>query len=165
MHLKKSFTKWWPSCLGLSVLSSRWVSRCYLDLPLSFIWSLRADSRFVSSQWETALLRNDVSHWSGTSVELALGPFGIKGNGVVFRTLCVAYRSQLPPDECIVREKNCHRCTKWYDNMRRCMAVCLVAWWFTQYALPNLNKLTLNVQGPNYSKASSIINIIVTDAL
>ena len=32
----------------------------------------RADSRFVSSQWETVLLCNDVSHWLGTSQESAL---------------------------------------------------------------------------------------------
>ena len=30
---------------------------------------IRADSRFVPSQWETALLCNDVSHWLGTSLE------------------------------------------------------------------------------------------------
>ena len=34
----------------------------------------RADSRFVPSQWETALLCNDVSHWLGTILESALGP-------------------------------------------------------------------------------------------
>ena len=32
----------------------------------------RADSRFAPSQWETALLCNDVSHWLGTSLESAL---------------------------------------------------------------------------------------------
>ena len=32
----------------------------------------RADSRFASSQWETALLCNDVSHWLGASLESAL---------------------------------------------------------------------------------------------
>ena len=29
----------------------------------------RANSRFAPSQWETALLCNDVSHWSGVSLE------------------------------------------------------------------------------------------------
>ena len=33
---------------------------------------IRADSRFVPSQWETALLCNDVSHWLGASLESAL---------------------------------------------------------------------------------------------
>ena len=33
----------------------------------------RADSRFAPSQWETALLCNDVSHWLGTNLESALG--------------------------------------------------------------------------------------------
>ena len=33
----------------------------------------RADSRFAPSQWETALLCNDVSHWLGAYIESALG--------------------------------------------------------------------------------------------
>ena len=32
----------------------------------------RADSRLAPSQWETALLCNDVSHWLGASLESAL---------------------------------------------------------------------------------------------
>ena len=32
----------------------------------------RADSRFVPSQWEMALLCNDVSHWLSANLELAL---------------------------------------------------------------------------------------------
>ena len=32
----------------------------------------RADSRLAPSQWETALLCNDVSHWLGSSLESAL---------------------------------------------------------------------------------------------
>ena len=32
----------------------------------------RADSRFAPSQWEMALLCNDVSHWLGTSLEAVL---------------------------------------------------------------------------------------------
>ena len=35
---------------------------------------LRSDSRFALSQWETALLCNDVSHWLGASLESALWP-------------------------------------------------------------------------------------------
>ena len=34
--------------------------------------SFRADSMFAPSQWETALLSNDVSHWLGTNLESAL---------------------------------------------------------------------------------------------
>ena len=33
---------------------------------------LRANSRFASSQWETALLCNDVSHWLDANIESAL---------------------------------------------------------------------------------------------
>ena len=39
---------------------------------LLFITLIRADSRFAPSQWETALLCNDVSHWRGASLEWAL---------------------------------------------------------------------------------------------
>ena len=35
----------------------------------------RADSRFAPSQWETALLCNDVSHWLGANLESALPIF------------------------------------------------------------------------------------------
>ena len=35
----------------------------------------RAESRFAPSQWETALLCNDVSHWLGSNLESALFPF------------------------------------------------------------------------------------------
>ena len=34
--------------------------------------SSRADSRFAPSQWETALLSNDVFHWLGANLESAL---------------------------------------------------------------------------------------------
>ena len=33
----------------------------------------RADSRLAPSQWETALLCNNISHWLGTNLESALG--------------------------------------------------------------------------------------------
>ena len=35
-------------------------------------WGYRADSRFAPSQWEMALLCNDVSHWLGASIESPL---------------------------------------------------------------------------------------------
>ena len=40
---------------------------------------IRADSRFVPCQWETALLCNDVSHWLGASLESTLRHSGICG--------------------------------------------------------------------------------------
>ena len=39
---------------------------------VSMMTWFRADSRFAPSQWETALLCNDVSHWLCTSLESAL---------------------------------------------------------------------------------------------
>ena len=38
----------------------------------------RADIRFASSQWETALLCNDVSHWLGVNLESALRLLGCR---------------------------------------------------------------------------------------
>ena len=43
-----------------------------LSITMKYIIILRADSRFAPSQWETALLCNDVSHWLGASLESAL---------------------------------------------------------------------------------------------
>ena len=41
-------------------------------LRRTFAWQHRADSRFASSQWETALLCNDVSHWLDADLKSAL---------------------------------------------------------------------------------------------
>ena len=38
-----------------------------------FDMGIRANSRFTPSQWETALLCNDVSHWLGASLESSPG--------------------------------------------------------------------------------------------
>ena len=40
-----------------------------------WLWQCRADCRFAPSQWETALLCNDVFHWLGASLESALQCF------------------------------------------------------------------------------------------
>ena len=62
-----------------------WISlgKCQRDMPLLLniyelqLWSCpsiwcRANSRFAPSQWETALLCNDVSHWLDASLESAM---------------------------------------------------------------------------------------------
>ena len=41
---------------------------CYLSVH----FELRADTRFALSQWEKALLCNNVSHWLGANQESAL---------------------------------------------------------------------------------------------
>ena len=46
-----------------------WVSTIVVD---DIVVVCRADSRSVPSQWETALLCNDVSHWLDASLESAL---------------------------------------------------------------------------------------------
>ena len=49
------------------------LSKGFCGVHLRAIWQLvRADSRFAPSQWETALLCNDVSHWLGANLESAL---------------------------------------------------------------------------------------------
>ena len=59
----------------------RWsLSRCHGEVPSSerqcegvYTYRLyRAKSTFAPSQWETALLCNDVSHWLSTNLESAL---------------------------------------------------------------------------------------------
>ena len=47
-----------------------WCCLCHRSERINMI--LRADSRFAQSQWETAFLGNDVSHWLGASPELVL---------------------------------------------------------------------------------------------
>ena len=63
--------------LGLNVLM-RTTTGCTLtifsqyDVNGTGWYRCRADSRFAPSQWETALLCNDVSHWLGANLESAL---------------------------------------------------------------------------------------------
>ena len=66
-ELKLLSAECWPFCCGLNVISSQ--SGVLSKPPEDMI---RPDSRFAPSQWETALLCNDVSHWLGASLESAL---------------------------------------------------------------------------------------------
>ena len=52
-----------------SVTESEMNMSCLNPRPVHWF---RADSRFAPSQWETALLCNEVSHWLGASPESAL---------------------------------------------------------------------------------------------
>ena len=61
--------------LVIKVARSSSVSMLETGSSGSVVWHLhhyRADSRFAPSQWETALLCNDVSDWLGASLESAL---------------------------------------------------------------------------------------------
>ena len=51
--------------------SVTWIAYQYSSI-FRYWMIYRADSRFVSSQWETALPCNDASYWLGTSLESAL---------------------------------------------------------------------------------------------
>ena len=57
VHHQSSFNMGWTSCYAA----------CNEYKTIT-----RADSRFAPSQWETALLCNDISHWLGANLESAL---------------------------------------------------------------------------------------------
>ena len=50
----------WPKCVDVWLQNTSLKNTRY-----------RADSKFVPSQWETALLCNNISHWLGASLESA----------------------------------------------------------------------------------------------
>ena len=65
------------------------------DFLLAVLWyachlhnMTRADSKFAPSQWETALLCNDVSHWLGANLESALYDSSWCDNIVAFKWSC-----------------------------------------------------------------------------
>ena len=66
----------WPRSMSPhGITRPQWVNSLRHGDSYMHEWTrsyLRADSRFAPSQWETALLCNDVSHWLGTNLELAL---------------------------------------------------------------------------------------------
>ena len=70
IYCKKSQCLWrcwpgWADACSLSVCCTSMFRYCCF-------FHFRADSRFAPSQWETALLCNDVSHWLGARLESAL---------------------------------------------------------------------------------------------
>ena len=63
----------WPSSMSPNgVTRSQWVKILMRVWYCCFLWVHKVDSRFAPSQWETALLCNDVSHWLGASLGSAL---------------------------------------------------------------------------------------------
>ena len=60
----------WMSSLGPAANAQSHDNTCACSIAI--LVYLRADSRFVPSQWEMALLCNVVSHWLGASLESAL---------------------------------------------------------------------------------------------
>ena len=64
----------WPRSLSpYGFTRPQWVKAGTEWLPLCiFLDAFRADSRFASSQWETPLLCNGVSHWLSASLESGL---------------------------------------------------------------------------------------------
>ena len=72
IHLKMSSGNWRPFCLGLNVLTYTHPCLSVSQNTQANYGQYMADSRFVPSQWEIALLCNDISHWLGASLESAL---------------------------------------------------------------------------------------------
>ena len=82
-------------CSSCKFKSSYWDNISCITLtefPLS-LYIVSADSRFAPSQWETALLCNDVPHWEGATLKSALivmhSTVRLKNYGTRFRAWCV----------------------------------------------------------------------------
>ena len=62
----------WPRSLSpYGIIWPQWVN--WLGpIQRDIAYCIRADSRFAPSQWETASLFNDISHWLGANLESAL---------------------------------------------------------------------------------------------
>ena len=77
---ERSFSNPHPWCRNGSRMSPWWTPRCLHGYVMTCWWhrwsryllDRQADSRFVPSQWETALLCNDIFHWLGASLESTL---------------------------------------------------------------------------------------------
>ena len=87
LRLNKRFSKqsrgWWFETLSRSLwrhcdgpqkyrLVGCWMTTWVIYHKLHCMYRPTAGSRFAPSQWETALLCNDVSHWLGASLDSAL---------------------------------------------------------------------------------------------
>ena len=74
LHNGISYTGKMTSLYWIGAQNGLYIIKCEQFITKWVLWSLwgRADSRFAPSQWETALLCNDVSHWLGASLESAL---------------------------------------------------------------------------------------------
>ena len=73
LFIKRKAGKTWPLTEEITV--KFFFSNSFV-LILDFSWhtyhSIRADSRFATSQWETSLQSNTVSHWLGANLESTL---------------------------------------------------------------------------------------------
>ena len=83
-----------PILQGMVIVEKSKGSKCTVIIVNCLGFEARADCRFASSQWETALLCNDVSHWRGASLESSLEacfikPFNSKSTQ---HTFCAYYK-------------------------------------------------------------------------
>ena len=95
------------------------LARCKPRISPAFAYLDRAGSRFAPSQWETALLYNDVSHWLGASLESALPQSSAQ---IILR----CYNRQKFHDSTC-----CHHTCKfvaWLDNYFACQRSMYLAW-------------------------------------
>ena len=55
------------------IMPWRWTGDRHFSIPMmALVYWCMADNRFASSQWETSLQSNAVSHWLGANLESAL---------------------------------------------------------------------------------------------
>ena len=72
----------------------------------------RVDSRFASSQWETTLLCNDVSHWLGASLESAMNRMSIRAYHAWYKFVTL---SMLPKSDTSLFDQ-----LLWYHIFQKC---------------------------------------------
>ena len=74
IHKKQMIDEPWIDLYTLSLYTTPRVheNRTVSRMECHNLMRIGVDSRFAPSQWETALLYNDVSHWLGASLELSL---------------------------------------------------------------------------------------------
>ena len=94
---RDSMARTWRQSYGVSL----WVYSLICCTGHRHSLYYRADSRCAPSQWETALLCNDVSHWLGASLESALYSHIIIGH-VIRRPHCTVHPMNYVPCSCFV---------------------------------------------------------------
>ena len=130
------FGHWCPPSGSIALISSTCTSltvHVMITQCLGLKTYIRAASRFAPSQWETALLCNDVSHWLGASLESA---FYTDGNG----------------DFVILINQNNLRCI----NHKRFVLMTYSFQWLSHSKLNGLSKTTVFTESQYQKKYANI---------
>ena len=95
------FTRWLPDLFQCATFYKH-ASTCPIEWPYN---KHMAASRFASSQWETALLCNDVSHWLGAGVESPLKNIQVLSVTDTYITYSTMYLNVWLHKNCIMQMK------------------------------------------------------------